>query len=161
MKIGILTDTHENMNKIRKAVEIFNSAKVDMVLHCGDIISPITTKEFKDLKAPMHLVFGNNDGERVFLVEKFKGIGEFHQPGYEFTVGNKKGIMMHEPVGIEALAESGKYDYIIYGHTHKRDIRKIGKTLIINIGETGGWLTGVASIGILNTETDEIEVIEI
>ncbi len=161
MKIGILTDTHENMDKIRKAVEVFNSVKVDMVIHCGDIISPITTKEFQNLKAPMHLVFGNNDGERVFLVEKFKGIGEFHQSGYEFKVENKKIIMMHEPVGIEALAESGEYDYVIYGHTHKRDIRKIGKTLIINIGETGGWLTGVASIGILNTETDEIEIMEI
>ena len=68
---------------------------------------------------------------------------------------------MHEPIAIEALAKSGKYDYIIYGHTHKQDIRKEGRTMIINIGETGGWLTGKCNIGILDTNSGEIKIIEI
>ncbi len=161
MLIGIITDTHENMDKIRKAVKILNERKVDIVLHCGDIISPITFKEFKNLNCGIEFVFGNNDGERVFLVEKFKNKGRFHPPGYEFELDGKKFIMMHEPVGIEALAESGKYDYIIYGHTHKQDLRKIGKGMIINIGETGGWITGKCTIGILNPRTNELEILEI
>lgn len=161
MFIGLITDTHENMPKIRKAVELFNERKVDIVLHCGDIISPITFKEFKDLHCKIEFVFGNNDGERALLVEKFRDKGRFHPPGYELEIDGKKFIMMHEPVGIEALAHSEKYDYIIYGHTHKQDIRKFGKCRIINIGETGGWITGKCTVGILNPRTDKLEILEI
>ncbi|MDD5065419.1 MAG: metallophosphoesterase [bacterium] len=159
MLVGIMTDTHENMENIRKAVDFFNKKGVELVLHCGDIISPITFKEFDRLNCRMELVFGNNDGERVFLVQRFREKGTFHVPGWESKLDNKKFIMMHEPVGVEALAESQKYNYIIYGHTHLQDIRKIGKSLIINIGETGGWLNEISTIGILDTVKDEVKVI--
>ncbi len=161
MKVGLMTDTHENLAKIKKGVEIFNERKVDLVLHCGDIISPITFKIFKDLRCNIKFVFGNNDGERPFLISKFQGKGEFYNNGYEFELAGKKFIMMHEPIGIDALAESGKYDYILYGHTHKQDIRDIGKSKIINIGETSGILTGEAYIGILDVESGGLEVIKI
>ena len=161
MLIGIITDSHENMNNIRKAVALFNEKNVELVLHCGDLISPITAREFKNLKSKMLVVFGNNDGEKIFLVKTFKDFGTFNYPGYEFEQDNKKFIMLHEPVGLEALAESGKYDYILYGHTHNQDIRKVGKTLIINVGESCSWLTGKSTIGILDTSKDEVEIIEL
>ena len=47
MKLGIISDSHENMPLIAKAVELFNHEEVDLVLHAGDFISPITAKEFK------------------------------------------------------------------------------------------------------------------
>ncbi|MBN1897567.1 MAG: metallophosphoesterase [Spirochaetes bacterium] len=161
MVIGIMSDTHEHMDNIKKAITLFNNKKVERVFHCGDIISPITFKEFQHLHCPIDLVFGNNDGEKVFLVEKFKGKGTFHPPGYSFEINKKKFIMMHEPVGIESLARSGSYDYILYGHTHKSDIRKVNSSTIINIGETGGWVTGEPTVGILNIDTGEIEIIKL
>ncbi len=161
MLIGIITDSHENMDNIQRAVSIFNEKKVELVLHCGDIISPITAKEFKNLNSKMTLVFGNNDGEKPFLIKNFNDFGTFYPPGHEFELENKKFIMMHEPIGIEALAQSQEYDYIVYGHTHKQDIRKIGKTTIINVGESCGWLTGEAFIGILDTNKNEVETIQL
>ncbi len=161
MLIGIITDSHENMDNIKKAVTLFNEKKVELVLHCGDIISPITARHFKELKSKMKLVFGNNDGEKVFLINTFKEFGTFHEPGYEFEQDGKKFIMMHEPIGIDALAESGKYNYILYGHTHKQDIRKIGKSTIINVGESCTWLNGQAFIGILDTVEDKVEIISL
>jgi len=35
MKIGIISDTHDNLPQIKKAVEIFNREKVELVLHAG------------------------------------------------------------------------------------------------------------------------------
>ncbi|MEA1871092.1 MAG: YfcE family phosphodiesterase, partial [Candidatus Bipolaricaulota bacterium] len=78
MKLGIISDTHDNMPKIARAVELFNERKVDLVLHAGDFISPITASEFTHLEAPLIGVFGNNDGERLYLTERFNGIGKLY-----------------------------------------------------------------------------------
>ena len=42
MKIGVLSDTHDHIPKIKRAVEIFNEEKVDLVLHSGDIVAPFS-----------------------------------------------------------------------------------------------------------------------
>ncbi|TFG91631.1 MAG: metallophosphoesterase [Candidatus Atribacteria bacterium] len=161
MKIGIISDTHDNLPQVRKAVKVFNREKVDLVLHAGDFVSPFTALEFKNLNSPLYGVFGNNDGDKLYLKEKFKGIGEIYPAPYEANIDHKNIIMLHKEKLIDALAESQKYDVIIYGHTHRTDLRKIKKTLIINPGECGGWLTGKSTIALLDLETLEAKVIEL
>ena len=78
MKIGIIADTHDNLPQIKKAVEIFNREKIELVLHAGDFVSPFTFLEFKNLNCSLKGVFGNNDGDKLYLQEKFKGIGELY-----------------------------------------------------------------------------------
>jgi len=161
MKIGIISDTHDNLPRIKKAVEIFNREKVELVLHAGDFVSPFTFLEFKNINCPLKGVFGNNDGDKLYLQEKFKVIGELYPAPYIVKINNKNVIMLHKEKLIDALAESQKYDVIIYGHTHRTDLRKIGKTLIINPGECGGWLTGKSTIALLDLETLEAKIIDL
>jgi putative phosphoesterase len=161
MKIGIISDTHDNLPQIKKAVEIFNREKVELVLHAGDFVSPFIFLEFKNLNCPLKGVFGNNDGDKLYLREKFKGIGELYPAPYSAKINNKNIIMLHKEKLIDALAESQKYDVIIYGHTHRTDLRKIGKTLIINPGECGGWLTGKSTIALLDLKTLEAKIIDL
>ena len=161
MKIGIISDTHDNLPQIKKAVEIFNREKVELVLHAGDFVSPFTFLEFKNINCPLKGVFGNNDGDKLYLQEKFKVIGELYPAPYIVKINNKNVIMLHKEKLIDALAESQKYDVIIYGHTHRTDLRKIGKTLIINPGECGGWLTGKSTIALLDLETLEAKIIDL
>ena len=161
MKIGIIADTHDNLPQIKKAVEIFNREKIELVLHAGDFVSPFTFLEFKNLNCPLKGVFGNNDGDKLYLQEKFKEIGEIYPAPYETNIDHKIIIMLHEEKLIDALAESQKYEIIIYGHTHRTNLRKIGKTLIINPGECGGWLTGKSTIALLNLENLEVRIINL
>ncbi len=161
MKIGIISDTHENMAKIAKAVALFNREKVGAVLHAGDIISPITAKEFIALQAPLIVVFGNNDGDRLYLTKRFRGIGKLHPKKFEGSLGGKKVLLIHEPDMLDALAASGRYDLIVYGHTHQAEIRKEGATLIINPGEGGGWITGKSTVALLDTKTMKAKLIGI
>jgi len=161
MKIGIIADTHDNLPQIRKAVEVFNQERVELVLHAGDLVSPFTFREFKNLNCPLKGVFGNNDGDKLYLQEKFKGIGELYPDTYQTTLNYKKIIILHQEKLIDALAESQKYEVIIYGHTHRIDLRKIGKTIIINPGECGGWLTGKSTIALLDLENLEAKIIEL
>ena len=149
------------MDKIRNAVELFNREEVEVVLHGGDIISPITAKEFSQLNAHFIGVFGNNDGDKLYLTERYKDIGKIHSKRYEGKFGGKNLLLIHEPDMLDALAISGVYDIIIYGHTHRSEIVWRGETLVINPGEGGGWITGKATAALLDTETMEAELVEL
>ena len=159
MLIGIMSDSHDNIPNIKKAVNKFNELQIEHLYHAGDIVSPFTFNNFKNLNCPIDFVFGNNDGEELYLIEKFKGKAVFHKHLYEFTIDDKKFIMMHEPNNIEYLFQKQVYDVIIYGHTHKLDIRKNDKTLLINPGESCGILSGDSTILTLDTSTLEYSVI--
>src|SRR3989344_6406889 len=92
--IGIVSDTHENEEAIRKAVEIFKKRNVDFAVHCGDIICPPMLEHFKGLK--MKFVFGNNDGERGGLNDKSRELGwEEVADEKEFEYENKKFYAYH------------------------------------------------------------------
>jgi len=161
MKIGIIADTHDNLPQIKKAVDVFNQEKVELVLHAGDFVSPFTYSEFKNLICPLKGIFGNNDGDKIYLQEKFKGIGELCPEPYQVNINQKNIIMLHKDGLIDSLAESQKYEVIIYGHTHHTDLRKMGKTLIVNPGECGGWLTGKSTIALLDLEKFETKIINL
>ena len=62
---------------------------------------------------------------------------------------------------LDALAKSGVYDIIVYGHTHRSEISRRGDTLVINPGEGCGWITGIATAALLDTETMEAELVEL
>lgn len=160
MKLGLISDTHENMTAIARAVALFNKEGVERVLHAGDIISPITSKEFVKLKMPLTAVFGNNDGDKLFLKEKFKGIGELHDRKWEGELGGKKILLIHAPDMLDALERSGVYDVIVYGHTHESVVRK-GKTLVVNPGECCGWITGRCTVAIIDTDRMTAEICDL
>jgi len=42
MVIGIISDTHDHMDNIRKALKIFKEKNVKVILHAGDFVSPFT-----------------------------------------------------------------------------------------------------------------------
>ena len=120
MKIGIISDSHDHRTNIIKAVECFNDENVNRVIHAGDIVSPFTEREFKNLKSKMTAVFGNNDGEKFGL----KNIFDIHLPPLELTLDDKKFIILHEPHSLDSLKKSKNYDVIIYGNLHIPNIEK-------------------------------------
>jgi hypothetical protein len=160
MKLGILSDSHDNLPALARVVERFNAENVDLVLHAGDFVSPFTAIPLSKLRAPLVGVFGNNDGDRLHLTRRFDGIGTLH-PGYHvFEVDGLRAVLMHEPKSIDALVASGAYDLIVYGHTHEVDVRP-GRPAVVNPGEACGWLTGKSTAVVFDTRAMTGEVVEI
>jgi putative phosphoesterase len=157
MLVGIISDSHDDMDRIKKAVVLFNEKGVSQVLHAGDLISPFTFEVLCDLKCPFTGIFGNNDGDKLLLSEKSGG--NVHNQPLIITLDGKKIAMVHEPASVEALAESGLYDLVIYGHTHTPDARKVGNTLVLNPGKAARLHKGTSTAAILDTEIMDAEVI--
>ena len=159
MLIGIMSDTHDNLIFVKKAIELFNNEKVEYVIHAGDYTSPFTLKLFKELECKYVGIFGNNDGDKLLLLERAEG--KIHNQPYIFTLNNKKIVVMHEHQVADALADSGHFDLVIYGHTHKSDIRKVKNTLVVNPGEVSTYLYGKSTVALVDLNKMEGEIVEL
>lgn len=160
MKIGVLSDSHDNVRMVAKAVELFNDEGVVLVVHAGDFIAPFVVTAMHDLNCRVVGVFGNNDGERIGIAKRFEAIGEVHPNLAVVEIGGRTIAATHYPELAEPIAESGKYDIVIYGHTHEIDVRSEA-SLILNPGETGGWTTGRCTVAIVELDTLETEIREL
>ncbi len=160
MLIGIVSDTHDHMDRLRAALRRFVEAGVNVVLHAGDFVSPFMAIPFQETGLRVIGVFGNNDGDKLFLRERFQGVGELNFGPYEVELGGRRLVLMHEPRALEALVSSGKYDLIVYGHTHEVDLRE-GGPLVVNPGECGGWLSGKSTCALVDLKRLKAEIIEL
>ena len=158
--VGVMADSHDNKLGVLAATRLFRDRQIGLFLHAGDYIAPFTAGWMSDVGAPMIGVFGNNDGEKFGLKARFSQLGDIHRAPHPFEYEGKRFLMLHEPDEVDALAESGYYDVIIYGHTHTIDVRE-GKTLVINPGETGGWTTGRSTAGILDLDAMTVEILDL
>jgi len=164
MIIGIISDTHDRLPFIDKAIRKMNSEKVELVLHAGDYCAPFAAFRFKPLKAKMIGVFGNNDAEKELLRRNFHEIGvDIRGRFAEIRVDGLKIALLHgeEEELLNSLLNTGSYDVVVYGHTHHSEIKKKNGVLAINPGEACGYLSGKATIGLLDTDTMDATVIPI
>jgi hypothetical protein len=161
MKVGILSDTHDAHEFVAKAIEIFNTKEVGYVLHAGDLISPFTGRAFSALTNAKFIgVYGNCETEKD-LVKEYVGAfgGEIAGDVYTGQIGGKSIYMRHEPLGLDGVIRSGDYDVVIYGHTHRQDIRKVGDVLVVNPGEATGLKSGAPSVAIVDLEDMSCEAV--
>jgi putative phosphoesterase len=161
MKIGIVADTHDHLPYTRAALTRFREAGAARVLHAGDVCSPFVFLLFKEFKIPFTAVFGNNDGEWIFLLKVAAGLGEMKKGPLALELGGKRIALMHEPVFTDALADSGHFDLIVSGHTHDLEERRRGQALIVNPGECCGYLRNRATAMICDLESMAVTVLEL
>ena len=155
MRIGIISDTHNQQRSVCQAIEIFKAQGVECILHAGDITGPATISLFAQLPGSRLIaVFGNCDSERSSLRSAVEAVGgEIHDPTYTGQIDGRAVYMTHIPNGIDQVIRSGKHDLVVYGHTHQQNIRTIGKTLVINPGAARNWM-GQASHVVIVDLTD-------
>ena len=163
MKIGIISDTHNNSGNAARAREIFHDKDVLYILHAGDITSPATAVEFIQLDgAKPIMTFGNCDFDREIIKDVIEEFGGICVDCYQGNLDSRKIFMAHNPHNLQSLIDSGEYDLVIYGHTHKQDIRKIANTLVVNPGPSRDrFLHSAPEIVIVNLEDMSYETVAI
>jgi putative phosphoesterase len=154
-KIGLISDTHDNIANIEKSVRVFKEQEVNIVIHAGDFVSPGAIRAFREVK--LIGVYGNNDVDKAGIKDAFNEIGgQIIGDLYEFevdglTIGVYHGTRQDANNG---LIDSGKYDVVVCGHTHRIRNITVGKTRVINPGTANGWFFGFgATLAVLHTHT--------
>ena len=163
MKVGILSDTHDNLPNLKRAVDVFFRRGAAVLLHGGDFCSPFTLAEFAPLKdkgVKMHAVFGNNDGDRVLLTRRGEGFCTFMDGVYVLTLDGRRVALLHYPDIAEDLFKAGTFDLVIYGHNHQARVTGDARKLM-NPGTCSGYLTGKSTIAMFDTTDMTVELIEI
>lgn len=165
MLIGAISDSHDNLPQIEKAVQILNDQKVDLVLHAGDYVAGFVIPKFKALNCKLIGVFGNNDGDQELLKKRFSETNNctIHDRFTTVTINGYRVALLHghETELLNTIIESGSFDAVIHGHSHNFGIERKGKTLSLNPGELCGYLTGKPTLAILDTDKNEAKIIEL
>lgn len=157
MLIGIMSDSHDNLENIKIAVDKFNKLGVELVIHLGDLCSPFSARVLQDLRSDIIGVFGNNDGEVLGINRLLKG--KFYKPPHLLEIENKKFILLHEGDICKYISED--IDFVLYGHSHNALVEHKGKQMIINPGTVSGYVSGKATLAILNTDEKVCDILEI
>ena len=132
MLIGAISDTHDNLPLIEKAVQALNEQKVGLVLHAGDYVAGFVVPKFAKLNCPLIGVFGNNDGDHELLKKRFSETANctIHDRFTQITIESYRIALLHghETELLNAIVDSGYFDAVIHGHSHNLSIEQKGKT---------------------------------
>ncbi|MCS7094771.1 MAG: metallophosphoesterase [Thaumarchaeota archaeon] len=169
MRVAVISDTHDRLDRLRRALEEVKELGVEVLMHLGDYTSPFTLRELARSGIRTVGILGNNDGDPLSLSSAARDVGvELRHWPAELELDGRRILLVHgfgsREVSVrfaEALAASGYWDCVLYGHTHQLDIRRIERTLLLNPGEVFGDLTGRATFVTLNTEELTVEVHEL
>jgi uncharacterized protein len=165
MLIGAISDTHDNLPQIEKAVQYLNERKVGLVLHAGDYVAGFAIPRLAKLNCPLIGVFGNNDGDHELLKKRFSETSncKLHDRFAQVTVEDYRIALLHghEAELLSTIIDSGYFDSVIHGHSHYVGVERRGKTLAINPGELCGYLTGKSTIALLDTVKNQAEIVEL
>lgn len=163
MKISIISDSHDNWVNMKMAISESNNRGCEALLHAGDLIAPPGIPLLSEFKGDVKFVFGNNEAEKLGLMSKasqFKNI-EICGDIFEGEIGGVKVFMNHYPKIAQLAAKSGDYDICIFGHTHEVLQDKVGNTILVNPGEVQGYLSGKATFMVFDTDSREVELIQL
>lgn len=168
MKIGIISDIHDNVWNLKAALEVVKDSEV--LICCGDLCSPFIVDLMADgFTNQIHIVFGNNDGDQYRITNnaiKYDGRVMVHGEFAELNLAGKRFAVNHYPNIARSIAGAGDFDVVCYGHNHIYKVEECGNTLMINPGAVMGY-DGVnkkvipSTFVVYDTESNECKGFEV
>lgn len=145
MKIGVISDTHGNIEVFKSALSYFDNA--DVIVHAGDVLYhpprmgftegydiPAFAETLNSLSTPIIIAQGNCDAQ---VYEEL--LNTPVQSPYAYVCCNNIRIVINHGhlLTRECMIELGKKykaDYFISGHTHLPVLEKVDGVVLMNPG---------------------------
>lgn len=158
MLIGILSDTHDQLDRTRRAVDLLVSHGAESLIHCGDFVRP----DIVGLCAikPFHFVFGNNDSEVDLLAAAAETGADCLKWGGVIELSGKRLGVTHGHMRSDVrriLAEEP--DYLFSGHSHMPHDVTDGVVRRVNPGAL--HRADAFTVAVLDLETGELKVLPV
>jgi putative phosphoesterase len=185
MKTLICSDIHDHVINLREGLKAADTAGCDAMLCCGDLCSPFVLDIIHShFDGPVHIIFGNNDGDRFNLQRKATMLNDTRDPGKKINLHGefiikKRGELLdgfpqqasfaayHYPALASVVASGSNLDAVFYGHSHRVSIEKTDTALVLNPGSLMGYdpsnpdLNTRPTIVLFNWNSLEADVIEL
>jgi putative phosphoesterase len=134
MRVGILSDTHDQVLRTRKAVASLVEQGAEALIHCGDLTIADVVYECAGL--PSYFVFGNCDYDRQLLQRSILEIGgTCLDRGGVITLAARQIAVTHgdSQQELRRLAHL-EPAFLCSGHTHRLSDEQRGPTRWLNPG---------------------------
>ena len=160
MKLGILSDTHNQVQRTQHAVELLVNAGAQVLVHCGDLASPEVVAVCSVL--PCYFVFGNHDADVVPELEhaaRQYGVTCLGWGGEIELAGKRIGISHGHLAREMRPLRAARPDYLLSGHSHAAIDWDNDGIRCINPGalhRANPW-----TVALLDLQTDQLTEFEI
>jgi len=161
MKIAIISDSHDNVPNVEKFLAWATVNNIELIIHCGDVAAPSMISELfvKKFSDPIHLIHGNVSDRDLLeeVCDEYQNI-TLHGDEGDLEIDGQKIAFCHYPDQAKELAQSGKYNLIFHGHTHKPWMETLKNgSQIINPGTLGG-LFQKPTFSVYDSQTKNLEL---
>ena len=162
MRVGLLADSHDRIPTIVEFVRIMQESGVSMIIHAGDYCAPFALRPIEEASMSLAGVFGKNDGDTQGLLAKATaGFGaELFESPHSFEVGGQRILVVHDIGEVQPRSIDG-HSIVLHGCTHQQEMKTRGDTLIVNPGESCGWVYGTPKAAIIDLQTKHVEFLSL
>ena len=159
MRIGVVSDTHDNARNVQRIVDVLSAAAIDRLVHTGDVTRGRTLESLVRIGVPIFGVYGNND----VLRDELDAVAARHpvvlsEPPFEACWEDRQILVVHDPRDI-APALREEHSLVLHGHNHRRVIEREDDRLTFNPGECAGHMEGVNAVGVVDLQTLTPEIL--
>ena len=144
MRLAVLSDIHDQTDNLRAILTVLEPFQVDILLLCGDITQPQTLAQCRLPGVRLSFCLGNCDhgrAERLLEAGTMMGANGFSGLG-RLSVPEGGIAFCHFPAQARLAADSGLYQAVFYGHSHRPGIQRLalagGSVLLANPGDVEG-----------------------
>jgi uncharacterized protein len=133
MRVGIISDTHGEVDSTNNALRVLDSLGVSVILHCGDVgveIVPLLRGRWT------HFVAGNTDNPEGLREAITAPEHTYHSPLGSLEIEGCRIAFLHgdDAQLLHHTIHSGDFDLVCHGHTHAFASSRQRKTLSLNPG---------------------------
>jgi len=163
MKVGVLSDTHDDETNLRVALDAYRQQRITQLIHCGDMIGPEIVGQLAGFQ--VIYVDGNMDRESGEIYRRLRELDPHSVvlPTFEGEIADVSIAVTHgdDLAELNRVIRSGIHRFVFTGHTHRRRDETIGPTRVFNPGALGGLQFESRSYGVVDLVSGEVEVIEL
>jgi len=133
MRIGVISDTHGDVEATQQAVRILDSLDVSLTIHCGDVGSEVLPA----LEGRrVHFVHGNMDASDPLDEWLIDPNHTYHHHFGSIELEGRRIAFLHghDVKLLHDTIHSGQWDLVCHGHTHAYASSREGRTVVLNPG---------------------------
>ncbi len=163
MKIGVMSDTHDNLSNLSVVLGTYRERHIDTVIHCGDLTGLDLVSHFRGFR--VIYTVGNMDSLTGTIKKKLEKMNEDNFVGtvYQGKLGGISVAATHGHIDgkVMELAQAGDVKWVFHGHTHEKRDEVVRGTRIVNPGALGGLGKGPRTFCVVDLAEDDVEFIKV